>query len=131
MPAPQILKDAFNHILEHPEEWDQGDWMGKGKCGTVGCLAYHIVAQSKGKPNHVEIISFIGESILKEAGLSSDDINFLFSYNRTLSEIRHYIETGETKSFDIYRHWRGRTFDHEGYDRNGIHRDGHKMQPVQ
>jgi hypothetical protein len=37
------LEGALLHIQEHPEEWDQSDWIVQNDCGTVACVAGHVV----------------------------------------------------------------------------------------
>lgn len=37
------LEGALLHIQEHPEQWDQSDWIVQDDCGTTACVAGHVV----------------------------------------------------------------------------------------
>lgn len=38
-PNADLAYRVLDHIDEHPEQWDQGRWIGKAECGTVACFA--------------------------------------------------------------------------------------------
>ena len=38
-PNAQLAYMVLDHIDAHPEQWDQGHWVGQADCGTVGCFA--------------------------------------------------------------------------------------------
>jgi hypothetical protein len=40
------LEDALHHVQTHPEQWRQSDWMTVTECGTVACLAGHVVLRA-------------------------------------------------------------------------------------
>lgn len=44
------LQAAMDHIEAHPDEWNQATWV----CGTVACLAGHIVLQAGAQPEDRE-----------------------------------------------------------------------------
>lgn len=34
-----LLLLALEHVIRHPEEYDQSTWRGQGSCGTTRCIA--------------------------------------------------------------------------------------------
>jgi hypothetical protein len=38
-PNAELAYKVLDHIDAHPEQWNQGDWLGKTSCGTAGCFA--------------------------------------------------------------------------------------------
>lgn len=39
----ELLDQAVAYVEAHPEEYNQGSWGRRTLCGTVGCLAWHVV----------------------------------------------------------------------------------------
>lgn len=47
-PNAQLAYMVLDHIDAHPEQWQQGQWIGNAECGTVGCFAGWAVLLSGG-----------------------------------------------------------------------------------
>jgi hypothetical protein len=42
------LRDALDYIVEHPDEWNQSNWIVRTDCGTAGCLAGVVAVKVMG-----------------------------------------------------------------------------------
>jgi hypothetical protein len=47
-PNAELAWRVLDHIDAHPEQWDQGKWIGRAECGTVACFAGWTVMLSGG-----------------------------------------------------------------------------------
>jgi len=48
-PNAELAWRVLDHIDAHPEQWNQGQWIGEAECGTVGCFAGWAVMLSGGR----------------------------------------------------------------------------------
>lgn len=48
-PNAALAWAVLDHIDAHPEQWEQGRWIGKAECGTVACFAGWTVLLSGGE----------------------------------------------------------------------------------
>lgn len=81
-----LLAAAVNHIIQHPETWDQSTYGKIGFCGTVGCIAHHMqrLGGRKCSPTRAK-------NDARELGeLSDDDARWLFAPGRTLSQLHAF-----------------------------------------
>ena len=104
----ELLKRVVNHIIEHPETWDQRRW----HCGTSHCVAGHCQIMA-GKPPTDEGAA---DDAREALGLDWDDAAWLFAPERTLPEIHGFAKAvlaGEAG------------YNHADYDRDGYNRDGY------
>lgn len=109
--GPALLAAAVNHIIQHPETWDQYYW----HCGSTHCIAGHceILGTGGQTPNP-------GPAVAAMIGISRRDANWLFDGSRTLVEIHRFA--GEL--MDGYDR---DGFSRSGYDRAGYDRAGHPL----
>jgi hypothetical protein len=49
-PNAELAYKVLDHIDAHPEQWNQGVYIGSGECGTVGCFAGWTVLLSGAEP---------------------------------------------------------------------------------
>lgn len=49
-PNAELAYQVLDHIDAHPEQWDQGLYIGKAECGTVACFAGWAVLLSGAVP---------------------------------------------------------------------------------
>ncbi len=35
----ELLRKVLEFITEHPDEWEQAEWLSRSTCGTAGCVA--------------------------------------------------------------------------------------------
>jgi hypothetical protein len=49
-PNAELAYLVLDHIDAHPEQWNQGRWIGKAECSTVGCFAGWAVILSGAEP---------------------------------------------------------------------------------
>jgi hypothetical protein len=49
-PNAELAYRVLDHIDAHPEQWNQGRWIGKSECQTVGCFAGWAVLLSGAEP---------------------------------------------------------------------------------
>jgi hypothetical protein len=49
-PNAALAYAVLDHIDAHPEQWNQGLYIGKAECGTVGCFAGWTVLLSGARP---------------------------------------------------------------------------------
>lgn len=114
----RLLKAAINHILLHPETWDQSTW--HSSCKTKHCIAgtCQILAgfapDSLGAPNDAKTA----------IGLSDADANYLFSHERTLSEIYFFAKNMVHVRKDAHIEYDEKGFDRDGFDQDGFDKDG-------
>lgn len=52
-----LAYQVLDHIDAHPEQWEQGKWIGTVECGTVACFAGWTVLLSDG------VIDTLSESV--------------------------------------------------------------------
>ena len=106
-----LLATAVNHILAHPETWDQQEW----HCGTKHCIAGHCELLATGK--ETRYTSDIAQELL---GITVAEADWLFDARRTLREIYGFAEAmlSDTR------------FDRWGYDREGRDRRGYPLPPL-
>lgn len=84
--GPGLLRRAVNHILEHPETWNQGHW----HCGSQHCIAGHCQIIAKGWS--YECLNWsntydTGRTAGSALGLNLQQGEWLFSPCRTLQQI--------------------------------------------
>ena len=114
----QPLVRAFNHILAHPDEWDQSQW----HCGTTHCLFGHCQILA-GIPVNSESCL---QGVMRLTGLSRDDAEWLADARRTLPEIRAYLDHAIRGVPYFNSNGRDRAgFDRAGFDRDGFDRYGY------
>jgi hypothetical protein len=102
-----LLWKIYNHIVVHPEEWNQRWWALKGKsCGTVFCVAGHAVNFSHPDAE----FEFIGDAVkidgcpksirdvaTRDLGLSRFEALELFDCENDLDTIHRTILTWEAE----------------------------------
>jgi hypothetical protein len=49
-PNAALAYQILDHIDGHPEQWNQGRWIGKAECSTVGCFAGWAAILSGAEP---------------------------------------------------------------------------------
>jgi len=114
---PDRLAKQVNHILANPYSWYQRSW--HSSCGTAHCIAGHGQIAS-GRP-------MIDVTCRADAqgwyGLTDEDADWLFSADRTLTELYDFARlalVGEAY-FDTGSYGR------DGFDRDGYGRDGDRL----
>lgn len=55
-PNAELAYAVLDHIDAHPEQWNQGVWVGEAECGTVGCFAGWAVMLSGYTVNDAVVI---------------------------------------------------------------------------
>lgn len=53
-PNAELAYRVLDHIDSHPEQWNQGLYIGKAECGTVACFAGWAVLLSGNEPTFDE-----------------------------------------------------------------------------
>jgi hypothetical protein len=119
------LVQVMNHILEHPETWDQGHW----HCGTKHCIAGHAQLMA-GKEENIDTVKKDAREWL---GLSEYEAAWLFDPDRTKKELYDYVSAvveGEDPFPDEYNRagYDRDGCDRAGYDRDGYNRDGYNRK---
>lgn len=104
----RLLVKVVNHIIAHPETWDQSAW----HCRTTHCVAGHGQIMAGKPPNSDTAMRDAREAF----GLCEGDANYLFSGMRTLPQIYMF-----TKS-------KLGPFDRASFDRAGFDRAGKKLK---
>src|SRR5689334_21821940 len=108
----KLLHAAVKQILDHPETWSQADW----HCGSKHCVAGWCQILG-GDTDHTDTALRAKEML----GVSSNDASWLFSPDRSVSDIvsftNHMIRNPEGYDRAGY--------DRAGYDRDGYSRDGY------
>jgi hypothetical protein len=46
-----LLEATLQQIKDHPDKWDQGEWVGEGDCGTTACFAGTTALLQGWQPN--------------------------------------------------------------------------------
>lgn len=111
-----LLWKVYDHIVAHPEEWDQGVWAVQSKtlsCGTAFCFAGHAVMMSHptavpiwatgrdtdfSGADSVEIdgtMQTIPEAAKQALGLTSSERALLFNGSNDLETIHGLISEWE------------------------------------
>lgn len=49
-PNAELAYRVLDHIDAHPEQWEQGKWIGQAECGTAACFAGWAVLLSGAEP---------------------------------------------------------------------------------
>ena len=114
----ELLKRAVNHIIEHPESWDQNRW--HSACNTKHCMA--------------GLGQFLGGLTMSSAtaeqdgrrvyGLTREDADWLFDGSRGLRDIYSFVKAAEA-GVDFVCSYAGR--DENGFDWNGFDIDGNVL----
>jgi len=107
---PDRLAEQVNNILSNPDSWWQGVW--HSPCGTKHCIAGHGQIAA-GKPM---VINTCKADAQEWYGLTDEDGGWLFSADRTLTELYEFARLA--LAGEAY-------FDRFGYHRFGYHRDGY------
>ena len=106
---PDRLAEQVNVILTNPDTWCPGVW--HSPCGTMHCIAgYGQIAAGKPMNN-----STCEDDAREWYGLTGDDSDWLFGYNRTRRELHDFASSA--LAGEPY-------FDADGYNRDGYDRDG-------
>lgn len=117
--GPALLATAVNHILAHPETWDQRHW----HCNSTHCIAGHCELLGTGKQS-----SEAGRVSRRLLGISARDANWLFAGDRSLQEIYGYakvwLEGVDEAGYNRDGYNRA-GYDRAGYSRDGYDRDGY------
>ena len=82
--GPDLLVAVVNHILQHPETWNQGVY--HSRCGTRHCVAGWAQIMG-GRDANKDTAHEDAEGLL---GLSQGQAAYLFSIFRSLREIRKF-----------------------------------------
>jgi hypothetical protein len=106
----QLLRAAVNHIIEHPESWDQARW----HCGTSHCL----FGQCQIMAGFPQTSNGIREQVQYALGISQSEAAWLSAPNRLLPEIYGFAKKMLDPKFD------SDGFDSDGFDRAGFDSDG-------
>jgi hypothetical protein len=99
--APLMLK-TLDHIHEHPEEYDQGEWAARTACGTTACFAgtavmiagYDFDFRVYEDVNATDKLTngqFIREVARQELGLTMMQADALFYGGNTLKEVENLV----------------------------------------
>lgn len=93
-PNAELAYRVLDHIDAHPEQWDQGIYIGKAECGTVACFAGWTALLSGGKPG------FFAYS--DETSWLEDGLGFVAVADRAerLLHASRYIERGDDEPYD-------------------------------
>ena len=145
----KLIKTAVNQILQHPETWNQGNW--HSSCGTKHCIAGWCQILSGKDQNSDTASSDAAEAL----GLTANEENWLFSAERTLSDIYGFASEFSVAGYDRAGYNRAgynragynragydragydragynrAGYDRDGYDRDGYDRDGKKLVPFE
>lgn len=108
----ELLRAVVNHIISHPETWDQSQW----HCGTTHCVAGHAQIMG-GRPPFIISCYKDAKAVL---GITSFEADWLFDAPRTLLEIHAFADIklrGE-------RYFDESGYDPDGFDRFGMDKDG-------
>jgi hypothetical protein len=108
--GPELARAAVNHILDHPEQWDQRHW----HCGTTHCFAGTCQVLA-GRPADPDSCSAEVRELL---GLTPHEARWLFAADRTLGQIHGFVAIMLAEADRDGR-------DRDGYDRAGYDRDGY------
>jgi hypothetical protein len=60
-PNAALAYRVLDHIDAHPEQWQQGQWIGETECGTVACFAGWTVLLSGGHLDDHDLVSDVPE----------------------------------------------------------------------
>jgi hypothetical protein len=109
MPNDDLLDATMDHILAHPDEHAQHEWVVRSACGTVACFAgracliagltviwgaTYQAEQGKGSA----MVSWEGvptgmrAAAVELLGISSLDAAFLFSARNTDADLKDYVD---------------------------------------
>jgi hypothetical protein len=104
-PNAELAYRVLDHIDAHPEQWNQGRWIGKTECGTVGCFAGWAVVLSGAEP----VIDYGDETGEYGASAELDGKADLISdmAERLLRANRWFDEGGEDEQ-DLFSEWNTR-----------------------
>ena len=107
---PDRLAEQINHILANPDSWYQDTC--HSPCGTKNCIAGHGQIAA-GKPMDDDACT---DDAQEWYGLTSEDADWLFSADRTLTELYDFARLA--LACETY-------FDADGYNRDGYNRNGY------
>ena len=114
----ELLRAAINQILAHPETWNQRDW----HCGTRHCFGGWCQVKAGEKETDYAVKS----DLARNAGIPVEDVEWLCSGLRTLSELHAYVKARLDGKADPLADGYGRDgYDSDGYDRDGYGRRGY------
>ncbi len=112
--GPELARAVMNHILAHPESWNQRHW----HCGTSHCFGGFC--QIKGGREQTAEAGSDAQELL---GIGYWDARWLFESSRTLYELyswtKAFIEGYAEDGFD------SAGFDSAGFDRAGYDSAGY------
>ena len=115
-----LAVDVINHIIDHPEAWDQRHW----HCGTSHCFFGHCQVRGGLRENSDSCFS----DVVKLLGISESEASWLSASFRTLPQLHNFVTAMVAgRDRDGYdRDGRDRDGrDRDGYDRDGRDRDGY------
>lgn len=109
-----LLWKTYDHIVAHPEEWDQTEYATKRTCGTAACFAGTAVLiaeptatfvwQADGDENFVASIAVVdGEKraiatvAAEHLGLDPWEADVLFDGHNSLEEITRILRAWEAQ----------------------------------
>jgi len=81
-----LLRKALEYITSNRKEWDQSCYLRETACGTVGCLAGHMVLLSGVEDDPSEAAAFVDLAV-SLSGLSATQAFMLFSPTNTLLDL--------------------------------------------
>ena len=108
-----LAVEIFNDILDNPSCWNQSSW----HCGSAHCFFGHAQVRSGRQP--VDARAFTDGMAALE--LNEPDALWLSAHNRSLSEIRGFIQS----KIDGTDYFADSGYNRAGYDRAGYNRDGY------
>jgi hypothetical protein len=85
-----LMRKTMEHIHEHPEEWNQGQWVSA--CGTMACFAGRaLILAGRDLKQVAHGMGFQWEAMV-ELGLTFDQSGQLFYGGNNLEDLERLVE---------------------------------------
>jgi hypothetical protein len=97
-PNAALAYQVLDHIDAHPEQWNQGIYIGEASCGSVGCFAGWTVLLSGAVPVYDEFSGGLTDVVMVDG-----EPRIVSSYAQELLGIDRYVDEdteGERDLFD-------------------------------
>lgn len=105
------LEASMTHIVDHPEEWDQTQWV----CGSAACFAgrgllnhgyrvFYNAAEDRHMASKDGVLTDVASAAAKLYGITGMDAKILFSSINTLDTLQGMVKdlaNGE----ELDKHW--------------------------
>jgi hypothetical protein len=107
-PNAELAWRVLDHIDAHPEQWNQGLYIGKAECGTVGCFAGWTVLLSGAQPIYGATTGY------QTAYIEVDGrFKHVGDYAEELLGVSRWADEGTDEEWDLF---------HEGNTREDLER---------